>query len=606
MRIRILILSLFLIVLTGIPCLSQGAEEWEAIYNELRGKIIAEKSQPPLASKDISEYIKWMNIKANDRDKAKDYTSQAQRAGNPYWANRFSGLVDMAQESGDTTVLRSAVNFMEIKGKASGFRGDNWETAVFKAGPNIGQKLFSAAAENGLDKEIIREYARCLMRFANGNVEEGERGLYRGRRSELGHLDEEGVLVPPKEGHDLTCERRDAFTTIDEGEPEVPADEAMEWVQRIRKICKWYKLQGEFEDATDLMEQYLKEKKVLCDLPPNKGHYFFLNLAEKYDLPDAEEHIDGFYATIYGKVEVWTEEGRKPARGAKVTVRAPKDKDAPKNRREWTANADDDGKYKMKRVILHKDCAPFEIKAEYKGVEEETTYDGPLEEPDSSYEYEKDLLIRPLWEGRIESTYEIAAKGDEALVTAMMPKSEYQAKGNWTLEVVFMQTRGNDRIKVYELKSAKIKFSEEFKAEIKMQKEGRRIQMNGSDGAQLSGRELTPSECDLELILDLKKKTYKIEGLLYVENIPEEGESRFVIDVGPIQHDEKDTGEGMTEIREEILLEGKFSQDDPEKFEGDLDEIAEIPPEFKEFMEALAGKISGKIRWKFLKKGVKE
>ena len=62
----------------------------------------------------------------------------------------------------------------------------------------------------------------------------------------------------------------------------------------------------------------------------------------------------------------------------------------------------------------------------------------------------------------------------------------------------------------------------------------------------------------------------------------------------------------MTEIREEILLEGKFSQDDPEKFEGDLDEIAEIPPEFKEFMEALAGKISGKIRWKFLKKGVKE
>lgn len=392
-RSRIWVFALLLAVLASVVGLSSGAEDWQKEYDQLKAKIEREEGEPRASPKNIDEYIKWLRIKATDREKATELAGKAQLSGNPYWQNKLLDLKELAQESGDATLWTGGFVFMRVETKEAGGRGDSWQSAVFKAGSVVGQRLFRVAVDNGFDKEIIRDRARCLMRFANGDVEEGYTGLYRGRRSEIGHLDEDGILVPPKRDFDVTCERRDAFTTIEEGEPQAPADTAMEWVEKIRERCLWYELNDEYNDSTDLMEQYLKERKVLCDNPPDKGHYFFLKLAEEHDLPEAKEYMDGFYATIYGKVELETEEGRKPARGAKVIVRAPKDKDAPKNRREWTATTDGDGKYRMKGVILHKDCSPFEITAEYKGFEEKKTFIGPLEEPDSSYECEKNLVI---------------------------------------------------------------------------------------------------------------------------------------------------------------------------------------------------------------------
>jgi hypothetical protein len=87
-----------------------------------------------------------------------------------------------------------------------------------------------------------------------------------------------------------------------------------------------------------------------------------------------------------------------------------------------------------------------------------------------------------------------------------------------------------------------------------------------------------------------------------VENIPGEGEGRLKIDVGPIQQDRKDTNEGKSKISEDIFIEGEFSEDAPKVLEGSLDEIKATPPEFQEFMKAMAGKISRKIRWKLGKK----
>jgi len=390
---RILGLILVFAFLSGIPSNSSEMENWQKEYDQLKAKIEREELEPRTSPKNINEYGKWMRIKAADRNKATELAGKAQLSGNPYWQNKFLDLKELAQDSGNTTLWTGGYVFMRVKTKGAGGAGNSWESAVFKAGPKVGQKLFRWAGQYGFNKEIIRDYARCLMRFANGDVEEGYTGLYEGRRSEFGHIDQDGNLVMPNRDFDITCERRDEFTTVEEGEPKVPADKAMEMVDKIREQCKWYNLQGEYDDSTDLMEEYLQEKTVLCELPKDKGHYFFLKLAEKYDLPKAKEHIDGFYATIYGKVELDTMEGRKPAREAKVMVRSPKDKDAPKNRREWTATTDEDGKYKMKGVILHKDCSPFKITAEYKNCEEKTKYVGPLEAPDSSYEYKKDLLI---------------------------------------------------------------------------------------------------------------------------------------------------------------------------------------------------------------------
>jgi hypothetical protein len=163
--------------------------------------------------------------------------------------------------------------------------------------------------------------------------------------------------------------------------------------------------------------------------------------------------------------------------------------------------------------------------------------------------------------------------------------------------------RGNDRVRIYELKSASFNFLDQLEAGIVMQKPERKIQITGKDEAEVSGRKLSPSECNLELIFDMKKKKFKIEGILHVKNIRVTGDGRLIVDFGPIQHDEKEKGEGTTEYREEILIEGKFSEDSPEKLEGSRDEIKELPAEFLEFTEALAGKVSGKIRWKLERKG---
>jgi len=212
-------------------------------------------------------------------------------------------------------------------------------------------------------------------------------------------------------------------------------------------------------------------------------------------------------------------------------------------------------------------------------------------------------IICNQWEGTIDSTFELSAEGGEALISALMPKSKYQGITNWELDVVFKQDRGNERVRIYELKSAKFSYSDTIEAEFFKFESKKGILRSGGNWAAQEGRELSRSECDLELIIDLKKKTYKIEGILHVKNITEKFKGEFEVDVPPIHGGQKDTDEQTIEHREEILIEGKFSEDMPRELEGSLDEIKATPPEFQEFMEGMAGDISSKIRWKLKKKG---
>ncbi len=217
--------------------------------------------------------------------------------------------------------------------------------------------------------------------------------------------------------------------------------------------------------------------------------------------------------------------------------------------------------------------------------------------------YELKIDIGCDWEGTISSTFKLSSSGDESLLTAMMPKSKYLGTTIWKLDVVFKLDRANERVRIYELKSARFDFLDQLESEVVMQGEAGKIQMTGKDEAEASGRLLSRSECGLELIIDLKKKTYKIEGKLHVENITVTADGRLVVDVGPIQHDKKEKDEGVTEYEEEILIESKFSGESPDELEGSIDEVKELPPEFVEFTEALAGKASGKIRWRLEIKG---
>ena len=218
--------------------------------------------------------------------------------------------------------------------------------------------------------------------------------------------------------------------------------------------------------------------------------------------------------------------------------------------------------------------------------------------------YEITIDIGCDWEGTIASTFGSSAEGDESLITALMPKSKYRGITNWELDVVFKLDRGNERVKIYELKSAKFSYSGTLESDWKLKGKHGKFQTEGDWAAQVEARNLSPSECDLEIIFDLKKKTYKIEGVLHVKNITEKFKGEVEVVVTPIIHEgQKDSDDQMIEHREEILIEGEFSEDFPWELEGSLDEMKTTPPEFQEFMEAMAGQITSRIRWKLDRKG---
>ena len=574
----------------------QPPREWSTEFNTLAQAVYNKEKQPignPVAPP-FDDYMYWMGEKAKDRDKIEslieELTNLSKRDPENTtitdWIIRFRELLDVAQESGNSTTDR-AMSHMKIEDKG-------WNTLLMYADEL--HPLYDKALETRFAPDLVREFAQCLLRYASRDYECSfdSVGLYRDCTEPFSGRG----IVDWRDGLSLDerCPRRQSDIEHEE-KPQLPAEDGLEYGDWLRRECDRWGFAQERSDLTDIMEDYYKD--VLCKFPAGKGHKWYLELAKEYDLDKAVDHNEGFYATIKGKVEILTDEGKKPAPDAKVRVYAPLDD------QEWTITADEDGEYEIEDVILHKECSPFEISAEYGGDKEETEFTGPLDEPDQSYEFEKDLLIEPKgWEGTIASTFGSSAEGDESLITAIMPKSKYQGLTNWKVDVVFKLDRGNERVRIYELKSAKFKFSSTLEHELKLKGKHGKFQTEGNWIAQAKARNLSPAECDLELIIDLKKKTYKIEGILHVKNITEKVEGEVEVVVTPIIHDgQKDTDDQMIEHREEILIAGEFTEDFPWELEGSLDEMKETPPEFQEFMEGLAGQITSKIRWKLERKG---
>jgi hypothetical protein len=599
---RILILIFSLVFGLGAALPRSQAVDWQAEYDTLKAKIEKEQGQPQSggwASKVIDEYIKWLGIKAGDRAKAAGLAAQAQTAENPYWAKMFTDLQELAQESGDETLRKGAYIFMRVRSDKSGRGPDSWDVAVFRAGPTVGQRLYRAAEQDKFDREIVRDAATCLMRWANRDIEFGYTGLYDQRSGQWGDLDAQGNVVVPQGNFNIECESREKNHVQKEGEPLRNADEAMAMCEKIRDTCDFYGLAAERKDTTDLMEQYLKEKKVLCEMPPGKGHGFFKKLAEQYDLPKAKEYIEGFYAKLKGKVEIENEGKKEPAPGAVVTVTDNEDK------RTWKTTADKDGKYEIEDVILHKNCSPFDITADYQGYTEEDSYDGPLEEPDKNEEYEKNLLIEPFsFEGTIEYRWAAKSAKGESLMTTILPGGEYEGTENWRLWVKLKKDRGNENVEVFALSSARLElFEEKLDATVMdMRKEDRSIKVDMKDSATARFRTLSPKECGLELAVNLKKNTYVLSGSLNVKGIPRKSQSSMDMVRAPVDHREKDSDSGTTDIRQSIEFAGSLAADAPENVRGTKDLMQDLTPDAKKFLESMGGKQTSVIRWDLVKR----
>jgi hypothetical protein len=197
----------------------------------------------------------------------------------------------------------------------------------------------------------------------------------------------------------------------------------------------------------------------------------------------------------------------------------------------------------------------------------------------------------------------MAAGVDESVLAALMPGGKYDIAANWRLRLKFKRDRGNKNVTIYTLDRAVLEiFRKTVDYTWEMKSRAGQVLFQTRPTATARGRALSRKECDLELAVNLRKKTYAITGKLEVLGIPDEGETGMDIRIGVIRHRQQEGEEGTEEIDEDIDISGTFSDEKPARLEGTRDEMAELPSEFQEFFQALAGKVDFIFFWDLKKK----
>lgn len=376
---------------------------FEAEYNRLRALVDEHEPEPRGNPSFLEPYLQAMELKAQDRDQVDSLLQQLnvlshQSPNDEEIAalmSKFFLLRERAQESGNGTVREAGMKFMRW---GSGTLNDDWRTATAVL-QRDGRRIYLKAQETGFDTFDTLERAKCMLRFSYTDIEFGDTAIWVDRDAFLGGYDQQGFQVLPQVIADDMCMRRNETTVTDEGRPGFPMADALEDTKLIRDEAEWWQLDGERQDVVDLENDYYED--ALCEQPPHQGklgHDYFRDLAEEHELDESVEHNEGFYGTLYGIVEVEMPDGRQPAPNARVTVKSGDE--------SWTATADDEGNYEIADIILHDDCSPHDISAEYEGDRTDDTYDGPLEEPEEGARHRKDLLIIPsavwVWTGTLD------------------------------------------------------------------------------------------------------------------------------------------------------------------------------------------------------------
>lgn len=591
---RIVIL-IILTAVSALPLMSQT--NWARKYSELEKRILPNLDEPRGYPPRLEPYLQWMERKARDRDEVKQLMKEAFDAarGNPEWAEKFQSLLKIARVSGENTAWDACFKFLRIK------NGDSWQNTLDKV-RNYGRIIFEKAAETGFDPGHVRDqWVKCLIRYSIHDVEVGAMSLYRGRLQVFAEYDEEGYMVIPKRDFNVNCERRINFILQEKGEAYMEADRGLAWVDDIREECRWWNFGADFADATLMMIEFFKE--VLCKHPHDQSHKWFINLAKQYRLDEAREFAEGFYGRLYGTVWVEESEGRRPAGGAVITVTDPKDGTT------WKAIADKSGKYEIKNALLHKTCAPFKIQAEHQGSVEQDIYQGNLEKPAKSAELNKDLVIHlDYWEGTITHHWSVKSeKGESFTTTVLFPGGRYAGDLNWRLKIKLKKDRGNENVRVYSLVRAVLETVEAktLARLMELKKDQQSLELDYMDSAFQTYRELTADECELELAINMKTRTYSLSGFLKVKDIPRISSADLRMNEAPVNHRERDTSQSTIQLNQEFDLSGHFGEGATTIIKGEKDLMSDVPPDFQKFLKDLSGRIKSDLVWQLSHRGKK-
>jgi hypothetical protein len=167
------------------------------------------------------------------------------------------------------------------------------------------------------------------------------------------------------------------------------------------------------------------------------------------------------------------------------------------------------------------------------------------------------------------------------------------------VDVVFKINRSNERVRVYELDraSADYKYNLLGTAGIKGDKGVAEMGSPKYEGGL--NKNLGPSDGKFTLYLDLLKNTYKVSGKVTLKDVPIQGKSKFLMDIGGAIHaEQEDSYTSKENIQEEISIEGPIKPEDKGVLAGSRNLVPdEIKPFFDALRSLIGGETGGTISW---------
>ena len=201
-------------------------------------------------------------------------------------------------------------------------------------------------------------------------------------------------------------------------------------------------------------------------------------------------------------------------------------------------------------------------------------------------------------------TIEIRSRGtatDEGIATYAFNLTDMVIEESLKLNLVFKMDRGNERIRVYEIERAEVDFGFKMSGKAGVETEAGMVKILVPQQGQLK-RELSKSDCELSLYIDMKKQTYRITGEVVVSNIPFSSKEKAIGKIAGTPPQVEDLSDEWTEDREEeIDIEGELNLEQKDVLKGE-ESFYGAPREFvswtKSFWEGLVGgNIEGSISW---------